>query len=388
MKISLTLEKRKLFLLKTYFMRQYLIVFIVTLGSIIPAYFILRAIFGKSIMVTVGIWTVSFTLFCCFIYYIAGANGEKSLFWTVPLGFSIGTIVYLYLNKILKMPLTRMIEKVKLVSEGNLNITIDETYANYELGVLNTSLKQMIENMNRVIVEVKKSAEYLASASNELSATSNHLSEAANQQASSVEEVSSTMEEMAANIENNTLSSKQTEIIALQVSKNITFVSNAAKESLDSVHAITDKINIINDIAFQTNILALNAAVEAARAGEHGRGFAVVAAEVRKLAERSKYAADEIVTLAARSLKATDESGQLMFRMLPDIEKTAKLVQEISSSSIEQNNGANQINSAIQQLNSVTQQNASSAEQMSGNAHELADYAKHLNEIISYFQTE
>lgn len=368
-------------------MKQYIIVFIVTLGSIIPAYFILRAIFGKSIMVTVGIWTVSFALFCCYIYYIAGTIGVSSLFWTVPVGFSVGTIVYLYLNKVLKIPLTRMIAKVKLVSEGDLTISIDESLANNELRILNDSIRQMIENMNRVVNEIKTSAEDLTVASNELSSTSEQLSEAANEQASSVEEVSSTMEEMAANIDNNTSSSKQTETIAIQVSKSIDLVSHSAKESLESVHAISNKINIINDIAFQTNILALNAAVEAARAGEHGKGFAVVAAEVRKLAERSKIAAEEIVSLANRSLKATEDSGQLMFKIIPDIEKTAKLVQDITASSIEQNNGANQVNTAIQQLNTVTQQNAITSEQMSEKAETLLVQSNKLTETISYFKT-
>jgi len=369
-------------------MNHYLIISLVTIGSIIPAYFILRAIFGKSIMLTVGIWTVSFTLFMCLLYYVVGSIGISAILWSTPLGFAVGTVVYLYLNSILKKPLTKMIENVKEVSEGKLNIEIENSNAKYELGTLSNSLKQLIDNFNVVVLEVKKGAENVANASSELSTTSNQLSESANEQASSVEEVSSTMEQMAANIDSNTSNAQQTEVIAIQVSKGINQISQAAKESLDSVHEIAGKINIINDIAFQTNILALNAAVEAARAGEHGRGFAVVAAEVRKLAERSKIAADEIVRLANQSVKVTEEAGQLMFKIIPDIEKTSKLVQEIAASSMEQNNGADQVNNAIQQLNNVTQQNASAAEEMSGNSENLAAQAEQLKESISFFKID
>jgi len=369
-------------------MNEYTIVFLVTLGSIVPAYYILKAIFGKSIMLTVSIWTVSFTLLECFSYYIAGSKGVHSLFWSVPVGFAIGTGVYLYLNKILKMPLLRMIEKVKMVSEGKLNTTFTETDAMHELGILNTSMKKMLENMNNIVGEMQKSAKSLSSSSNELTINSRNLAEATNEQASSVEEVSATMEQMAANIENNNSNASQTETIAMEVSHGLEKVSKASKESLESVYAIADKINIINEIAFQTNILALNAAVEASHAGESGKGFAVVAAEVKKLAARSKVAADEIAKLANLSVKVTEESGHLMFQLIPNIEKTTSLIQEIASSSMEQNNGANQVNNAIQQLNQITQQNASSAENMSGSAENLSAQAEHLKKVISYFEVD
>src|SRR6056297_1170692 len=164
-------------------------------------------------------------------------------------------------------------------------------------------------------------------------------------------------------------------------------MGQAGKKSLKSIQEIADKITIINDIAFQTNILALNAAVEAARGGEYGKGFAVVAAEVRKLAERSKTAADEIVELANSSVEVTKESDQLIDNLVPEIEKVAKLIQEINAASQEQNSGTDQINNAVQQLNQVTQQNAASSEELATSAEEMAGQADQLKETISYFRT-
>ena len=194
------------------------------------------------------------------------------------------------------------------------------------------------------------------------------------------------MEEMAANIQQNTENAQRTDNISNKVSQGVKEVGSASKESLVSIKNIAEKISIINDIAFQTNILALNAAVEAARAGEHGKGFAVVAAEVRKLAERSKIAADEIVSLASTSVEVTEGSAKLLETLIPDIGETARLVQEITSASIEQSSGANQVNNAIQQLNHVVQQNAEASQQMAHSSEELKTFADGLKKTIRYFK--
>jgi methyl-accepting chemotaxis protein len=151
---------------------------------------------------------------------------------------------------------------------------------------------------------------------------------------------------------------------------------------------IAAKISIIEEIARQTNLLALNAAIEAARAGEHGKGFAVVASEVRKLAERSQTAAGEISKLSASSVEVAEKAGKMLAKLVPDIQKTAELVQEISAASKEQTTGADQINAAIQQLNQVIQQNAGAAEEMASTAEELSSQAEQLQDTISFFKVE
>ena len=194
------------------------------------------------------------------------------------------------------------------------------------------------------------------------------------------------MEEMSANIQQNTDNAQETEKISLSATEKVKEGYKSAAISVNAMKEIAEKISIINDIAFQTNILALNAAVEAARAGEHGKGFAVVAAEVRKLAERSKIAADQIDQLSKNGVEISQKAGKQLEEVVPEIEKTAKLVQEITAASFEQNSGSNQINNAIQQLNQITQQNAAASEEMATSSEELAGQAEQLKNIISFFK--
>lgn len=302
----------------------------------------------------------------------------------VVIGF---VVIYFFINNLLK-PLNDLVHIVKRVSDGDLKDMPDLTTRNDEIFILVGAIKDMVYKLRQIVSSVIAGADNISSASQQISSGSQQLSQGANEQASSAEEVSSSMEEMVSNIQQNTDNAQQTEKISIEAAKGIEAVAKAAQESLNSIRQIAGKINVVNDIAFQTNILALNAAVEAARAGEHGKGFAVVAAEVRKLAERSKIAADEIVGLSAHSLKVTEDAGSLMAKIIPDIEKTAKLVQEISAASLEQNSGADQINNAIQQLNQVTQQNAAASEELATSAEQLSSQAQQLMDNISYFSLD
>ncbi len=295
-------------------------------------------------------------------------------------------IVFLTLfSRTITNPLTRSVAFANQIAQGDLTSKINLSRGD-EIGALVTSLNSMVGNVKRALEEVDQSAGSITDASAQLSSNSQLLSQAASQMASSVQEISSSMEEMASNIDQNTQNSRETEKIALNVTSSIDQVQEASVNSYEAIQKITEKINIIGDIAFQTNILALNAAVEAARAGEYGRGFAVVAAEVRNLAERSKVAADEIIHLSKTSLNITKESTELIALIIPEIKKTAKLVQEITASSIEQSSGTDQVNKGVQQLNDMSQQTAASSEELASNAEELNSQAEQLKEVIGFFK--
>jgi methyl-accepting chemotaxis protein len=288
------------------------------------------------------------------------------------------------LNMLIKA-LNEVVEKAKGVANGDLTVSLIRRSENDELM---GALDEMVKSISKMIAEFKIAIENIVDASQALQAVAVQISEGSTEQASSTEEVSSSMEEMVSNINQNTDNAKQTEKIALQASNDINEGNKAVSITVDAMKKIADKISVIGEIAEKTDLLAINAAIEAARAGEQGKGFAVVAAEVRKLAENSQVAAKEIDELSKSSVKIADESGKLLQKIVPDIQKTAVLVQEIAAASIEQNSGAGQVNNAVVQLSAVTQKNASAAEEMSSSAEELASQAEQLQEIIAFYKTD
>lgn len=271
----------------------------------------------------------------------------------------------------------------KQVSKGDL--TMDFSTMENKGGDLDNALEAMVNNLRSITTTIYNGAASVSTASHQVAAASQQMSQGAQEQASASEEVSASMEQMIANIEQNTNNSQETEKIANKAANDIKVSNQSVSETVDAITTIAEKIMIIEEIASKTDLLALNAAVEAARAGEHGKGFAVVAAEVRKLAERSQRAAAEINEISARTVKMAKESKDMLTSTLPDINRTAELVQEIASASTEQSQGANQVNKAIQQLSMVTQSNASAAEEMSSNAEELNTLAEELKNAIGYF---
>ena len=305
----------------------------------------------------------------------------------IIIGIIIALILGVFITRMVTTGIKRGVVVAETIAKGDLTVNIEEdlTERKDEIGILAKALQNMVVKLRDIVTDVLEGSENIASASQELSSTSQQMSQGSSEQASSAEEVSSSMEEMASNIQQNTDNAKQTEKISIKASDDISQGNDAVEKTVGSMKDIAEKITIISEIARQTNILALNAAVEAARAGEHGKGFAVVAEEVRKLAARSQESAQEIDETSKSSVSIAENSGKLLSEIVPDIQKTAKLVQEISAASSEQSSGAEQVNSAIQQLNQVTQQNAAAAEEMATSSEELSSQAEQMRETMEFF---
>lgn len=367
-------------------MNDLLFATLVAVGSYPLASIILRLIFKKSFMLKVAKAAVILALLASFDMYLVGVYGQKHIFYVLPFNFAVGIGLFLSVRKILIKPISDSVDNVMLLSKGNLNLDLKQMKGEDEGAQLNNAVYEHVQNLNKIISEIMIATENLSNSSIQLSAIAEELSSTSSQQASNLEEVSSTFEEIATVITETVHKSEHTGEMTQHVLEGVNGMVAGLKNAMVTYSKISEKIDGVNDIAFQTNILALNAAVEAARAGEHGKGFAVVADEVQKLANESKVLANEVETLTQKNHQDSTKAEQEIAGLLPEIERTTLNVREMVDANMESGSGIQQLNNAIQEMNNITQQNAASSEEMASSAEELSAQSESLKELLGYFK--
>lgn len=352
------------------------------------AWLVLRHYFKGSAFFKIGmIWVTNL-----FIVMINTSMASKypevyPLWLSTGIGVVVSALMLAYSGRLLK-PLREATEKLDVLASGDLKVGIDEQlqHRKDEIGRIVKAFVVLKTNLTQVVAEIRESTDLLGAESNLINETSQLMVESANLQASNIEEISSSMQQMVANIQQNADNARHAESLSVKASGSMQKVSQSSVTSLEAINSINEKILIISDIAFQTNILALNAAVEAARAGAEGKGFSVVASEVRKLAERSKNAAGEIIASTSETVEITNEYTSMIQELMPEFTTTMTLVQEITAASEEQRIGSEQVNSAVFQLSEKAQESTIKAELLNDSAVKLSSRAKQLQSAIGFFK--
>ena len=316
------------------------------------------------------------------------ASNESAIILVITvaiIAIIMGVLLAWAITRAVTGPVRKVVDFAEKFGQGDMTATLDID-SHDEIGKMAASLSNAVTKVADTLMQITTAVENISSASEQVNSSAQSLSQGSSEQAASVEETSASLEQMNASITQNTENAKVTDGIATKAADEASEGGRAVADTVSAMKEIADKIGIIEDIAYKTNLLALNAAIEAARAGEHGKGFAVVADEVRKLAERSQTSAQEISSQAVNSVKIAERAGKLLEEMVPSIQKTADLVQEITSASEEQSSGVGQINTAMEQLDKVAQQAAASSEELAATSEELSAQALQLQSLVSFFK--
>ena len=280
--------------------------------------------------------------------------------------------------------LARLMTSMEEVAQGNLTAAIQTTRRD-EIGTLTVTLKQMVGKLREVVTHIKQGAKTVASGSQDIRSRAHDIAQGAQEQASASTQVFATMEQMEAAVRRNAEHANQTGQLAMQVTEDARESGQAVIEVLDSMRKITKEISTIREIARQTRMLSLNATIEAARVAESGKGFGVVAAEVRALAERSQGAAATITEVTESIVTLAESAGERLISLIPRIQETSDLIQEMSQANSRQQENIAQVNGALQQLDRVIQENALMGGALAEIAEELARQAHELQSIVEVF---
>lgn len=368
-------------------MKEIFIIYAKSIFIVLPIFLLtIRLIFKKSILTRIGYIIVVTVVLATII-------SSTLEIYKIPMIVGVVMRILIIIGAIFLLKkeislLHNLNERLVEIANFNISETIDERYLKRkdEFGLLAQSLNKMEFELKNIVELIKENSDQLASTSTQLSSTSDQISSGVSEQAATTEQISSSIEEMIASIESNNITASKTNSIASKSAKDIEEAFEIFKETLNSVNNISEKITIITAISQETNLLSLNASIEAARAGSAGRGFAIVAQEVRKLADNSRTASTDISEITHSSQELSNYANEQFQKIIPDILKSADLVNKIATANSEQLSGTGLINTSVQQLASITNQNSVASEEMAATAEELASQAKDLKNIVSVFK--
>ncbi len=372
--------------------KQLILLLIGVFGTIPAILLVSLVLFKRSVFRQISALWCSTSLLIFVTVKIHGDYFRESytvffLFMLIDLITTVGAVWYSSRTSI--RALKNAAENLTRMGEGNLQVRFDDTTLatrNTEIEMLNLAGAAIRENLIRVVQDIASNATLVHGAGEDVLSISNTVADSSSAQASSLEEIAASMEEMASNIDQNSQTSLVTLKLSDKVKEGIARVGEHGRVTLQAMESVGTKIDVVNEIAQQTNILALNAAVEAARAGEAGRGFAVVASEVRKLAERSREAANEIIEDAHGALGTTRESAQLLHELENYVKQFTEMVASISEAISQETQGANQINDTLQMVNQVAQNNAAVVGDLATKAHSLSEASTNLQNSTAFFK--
>ncbi len=313
---------------------------------------------------------------------------KKTIFLTILFTISavlFGAVAATFITQGVRKPIIQSLDFASALSKGDFSVRLAIDQKD-EVGRLASALNEMVYKVKDVLEGIQESSGQVTNASSQISSSAQSISSGTNEQAANMEEISASLEELNSNIQQNSDNSQQSNVMTKTIARESGEGAVAVRDTVNAMRDISEKINVIEEIARSTNMLALNAAIEAARAGDAGKGFAVVAAEVRKLAENSGSAAKEITTITKESVKRAEQALEMIEQIVPSMNKSADMIEEISYASQEQSKGAEQINTAMITLDQVVQQNASAAEELASMAEELDAQSRSMNEAIGFFK--
>lgn len=373
-------------------MNALLKIVIAVVVATIACVILLRSMFKKSVFMRVGIvWFITLITVVITLGLRAAFFNDSRLayvlFQLLNVVVCVGGFVYASMKVV--RPLKRMVDRLTQLAKGDLDVDISDTTSlgkQNELVDISNATLMLRDNLRSIVQQLNDNIDNLSTTGSSVNGASEKLTDSATSQTASLEEISASMEQMVSNIDSNASSANESEKISSEVRAGMENVASRSRESLDAVHQIATQIGIVNDIAYQTNILALNAAVEAARAGEYGRGFAVVATEVRKLAERSREAADDIVNYTRTTVGITEQSAKQVEELIEKISQFTEIVSHISSAIHEEAQGAGQVNIALQQLNEHAQGTSSLVADLNEGVASIEAAGKNLGELIKFFK--